>query len=137
METGRSKLPIIVSIPFYTDDRGTLLPISIAGLPFDVKRIFTISKMKAWRKRGGHAHKECWQAIYCLEGLVVAKVRPVGSDKSETFVLTDPSDMLIVPAMNFITMENDREGTVILVLCSHEYDKEDYIYENQPANSPI
>jgi dTDP-4-dehydrorhamnose 3,5-epimerase-like enzyme len=130
METGRSQLPVeLITLTGYPEQRGYLLPINFSEFTFPVRRIFTISKLKPWQRRGNHAHKECWQAIICLQGLVVAKSRPVDSEKTSVHLLAEPSQCLIVPPLNFLMLENDREGTVILVLCSHEYDQEDYIHE--------
>jgi hypothetical protein len=86
--------------------------------------------MKAWRRHGGHAHKECWQAIICLEGLVIAKIRAIGDEKSQVFLLNQPTQCLVVPSGYFIVLENDREATVILVLCSEDYDRAEYIVED-------
>ena len=112
----------LIQFAQYIDSRGVLVFGEIGSeLPFTVQRVFWMIHTPASAIRGGHAHKECHQFLVALKGSVSIKCGGVN------YVLDSPYIGLYVPPKNSITLSGFTEGSVILVLCSHKYNKEDYI----------
>lgn len=107
------------------NERGTLGIINIEEVPFRVKRIFYIYDVPRNGVRGAHAHKECKQFIVCQKGKILVSVATKG--KNFSFTIMD-GQTLFVDKMTWLTLSFMREETTVLVLCSHEYDAADYIY---------
>ncbi len=101
----------------YYDGRGRLCIFD--HLPFDVKRVFTITEATA--PHGDHAHKECHQIIICHQGDFAATV------EDRTYLLYTPMEGLWVPPGLRVTLTNFSEGASAIVLCSEHYSEKDYI----------
>ena len=59
--------------PVFKDQDGTLVPIELKDLPFEVKRIFYVCNVPKGEERGMHAHYETKHRIFFLlqkEGLL-------------------------------------------------------------------
>jgi dTDP-4-dehydrorhamnose 3,5-epimerase-like enzyme len=104
----------IIELPTYKDGRGSLT--TVEREPFEIKRAFWLYDLRDMR--GGHAHKECYQLIIAVHGLVTVKV-----DGKEV-LLMDPGIGLHVSPGHFVELSG--AGTA-LVLCSDYYDEDDYI----------
>lgn len=113
----------IINLPEIIDEKGKLCVIEKI-LPFEIQRVFYI--YNASQKRGAHAHKKTTQALIMLNGKCEIYVND-GKQK-ETFVLDKNNQCLILEPKDWHTMDISRDG-ILLVLSSHHYDKEDYIYE--------
>jgi len=109
-----------------TDENGSLIVGELqAGLPFLVKRIFTVLDVPNGETRGIHAHRECEQFLICMRGSVTAIVDD-GTRRAEV-VLDDPSVGLYMPAMTWGTQFGYSPDAVLVVLASDLYDAGDYI----------
>ncbi len=117
-------MPHIITLPSFTDSRGDLTVIE-KSLPFNIKRVYYI--YNANDLRGGHRHKLTQQALICVAG--VCSVFVDDGYRQQTFLLDRPDKCLIVDPQDWHTMKNDSKQTVLLVLASEYFDKEDYIYE--------
>lgn len=117
-------MPKLISVPSYTDDRGSLSVIEKI-LPFDIKRVFYIYNVRL--SRGGHAHKKTRLALICLAGACTVKCNN-GLEKS-IWRLEYPNQCLILEPNDWHTMNEFAHHSILLVLASHEYDENDYIYE--------
>lgn len=107
-----------------TDDRGTLIEVSKAGVPGHAWRRAFILSTTAPAVRGGHAHKLCSQALIAIAGGSVVRSRgPVGELE---FHLSSTTEALVVPPMNWLDIEMSQNAT-LLVLADREYESEDYI----------
>jgi len=114
--------PRLIHLAQYIDDRGVLVFGEIGSeLPFIVKRAFWMIHTPTSAVRGRHAHKECHQFLVALKGSVSVETPIV------TYRLGIPHVGLYVPPDNSITLSEFTNDSVILVLCSHKYDKSDYI----------
>lgn len=111
-----------------SDSRGSLTVIDdiAAALPFSVKRVFYIYDVDS-SVRGGHRHKETYQAAICLNGSCVV-CNDDGEVESE-FVLDAPSKCLILEPKDWHQMKSFSTGAVFLVFASESYDPDDYIFE--------
>ena len=116
----------LFSIPTYKDSRGSLSVIEKI-IPFDIKRVYYIYDVDD-SERGYHAHKKTIQALIMLKGscdVFVGKIH-----KYIKYKIDSPSKCLLLNPEDFHWMSNFTENSVLLVLASEEFDKEDYIYEN-------
>lgn len=112
----------IITLPTIKDERGSLTVIEKI-LPFSIKRVFYIYDVNS--PRGGHAHKKCLMALIALKG--VCQVFVDNGEKEEQFILSSPSECLLLDPQDWHTMEF-KEGAILLVLASEYYDKEDYVF---------
>jgi len=105
---------------------GDLTPIEeMVDVPFDIKRIYYITKVPKGIERGFHAHRKLHQVLICLNGSVKIKVE---NPKEESeFILDDTSVGLYIGPYIWRQMYDFSEGAVLLVLASDYYDESDYI----------
>lgn len=114
----------LIQIPTIKDERGTLTVIENI-LPFDIKRVFYIYDVGS--KRGGHRHILNQMALISLNGSVEIYVQ--SSNKDFNFRLDSPDKVLILAPEDWHTMDNFTKGSILLVLNSHSWDKNDYVHE--------
>ncbi len=116
----------IIKLKTFADERGALTVIDKV-LPFEIKRVYYIYDTKA--SRGGHKHKKNRQALISVAGSCQINVRTENGMKS--YVLDSPEKCLIIEPGDWHTMDNFAKGTVLLVLASEHFDKDDYICEEK------
>ncbi len=104
---------------------GSLIPIEFNGLPFAPKRIFIVKDVPRGTTRGKHAHKECLQLLICLKGSIRIYTSAKGIDNE---VILFPNETILVPTMTWCEQEYLTGDDILLVMCSKEYDKDDYIH---------
>jgi len=115
----------IISIPTFIDSRGSLSVIERI-LPFDIKRVYYIYNVDD-SERGHHAHKITSQALIMIHGSCDVYV---GSQNNPIkYELESPEKCLLLMPEDFHWMSNFSNGSVLLVLASHNYDPKDYIYK--------
>ena len=110
----------------FEDDRGSLLPIEFNSLPFTPKRVFIVNNVPINCIRGEHSHYNTKQLIICTNGIVKVLLDD-GLNKNEYILYKNQSILInemIWDSQQFLT--NDAE---ILVLCSTNYDSNDYIID--------
>ncbi len=108
------------------DKYGHLTPIeSRNDIPFEIKRVYYITKVEAGVTRGFHSHRKLHQVLVCLNGTV--KIRLKNPDEEEVVELNDPSKGLYIGPYIWREMFDFSEGSVLLVLASEFYDENDYI----------
>ena len=95
------------------------------GVPFDIKRIFTVMAKKN-EIRGNHAHKICQQLLVCVSG----EIEVICDDglNQRIYRLSEMGKGLLIPAGMWATEKYINEGSVLMVLCDQVYDKNDYIF---------
>ena len=110
----------------YLEKRGNLIPISFSkNLGFKVKRVFLISGKKKLI-RGNHAHKKCIQSFVQLIGS--SRIEIQNKKQKKIFALDSKKKWgLTVFVRNWVKIEFKSKENLVLVLCSHDYDKKDYI----------
>ena len=96
-----------------------------AEVPFDIKRIFYVWDVPDNETRGKHAHYECDQLLICLKGTL--KVLIDDGSQKKVQILDSPGQGLLIPA-GLWAEETYIDNAIMVVLCSHEYDTEDYIH---------
>ncbi|MFN7052847.1 MAG: sugar 3,4-ketoisomerase [Gemmobacter sp.] len=119
--------PVLLQLPRHVDGRGSLGVIEAADLPFDIRRIYYLHDVPMGAVRGEHGHKRLEQLILCMHGQVEIILND--GHRQFPFTLTDSSTGLYLPPglwrrLRFLVPE-----TVVCVLASRPYEKDDYIYE--------
>jgi dTDP-4-dehydrorhamnose 3,5-epimerase-like enzyme len=105
---------------------GYLSFLNIGDLEFVPRRIFYVTGVSAGSVRGGHGHYEDKQYLICLRGSV--RVTLVSKDKKITHYLK-PNDYCLMDQMTWGEQEYLTGDEILLVLCSTEFNKEDYFYD--------
>ena len=105
---------------------GSLVPINLnEDIPFEVNRIFYVYYVGDVQQRGQHAHYKNEQILICLNGKCGVVCKDGINEKN--YVLDSPSMGLYIPEMIWDEQFYYTKDTVLLVLCSMKYDREDYI----------
>jgi len=105
---------------------GHLTPIEGSkDVPFDIKRIYYLTRVPENTIRGFHAHKELQQVLLCLNGKVTISVATPYEKKLIT--LDDPAKGLYIGPMIWREMYDFSPGSVLVVLASEYYNEDDYI----------
>ena len=94
-------------------------------VPFDIKRVYYISKVPEGTRRGFHAHKKLKQLLFCPYG-EIQLILDNGCIKEE-LTLCDPSIAVVIERPVWREMLWIKQGSVLCVAASEEYDSKDYI----------
>lgn len=113
--------PQIVQAQDRTDARGGLSVFD--PLPFTPARAFVIHDTAPEAVRGGHAHKTLTQGIVAIGGS--ARLMVIGLATMDSYDLTGPSQILVVPPMHWVEIA-EIHGS-LLVLADAPYDEADYV----------
>ncbi|MEH7393581.1 sugar 3,4-ketoisomerase [Bacillus sp. JJ1474] len=109
-----------------SDRYGNLTPIEgKVDIPFEIKRVYYITKVEKDITRGYHSHKKLHQVLICLNGSVKIKLKNPYNE--EVIELNDSSVGLYIGPFIWREMFDFSEGSVLLVLASEPYDESDYI----------
>lgn len=94
-------------------------------LPFEIKRIYFISKVPEGTRRGFHAHKNLKQMLFCPYGKIQLILE---NDKCrEEMELSDPSIGVVIEETVWREMLWLQKDSVLCVAASEYYDPDDYI----------
>lgn len=105
---------------------GHLTPIEgRKDIPFDIRRIYYITKVPENTIRGFHAHKELQQVLLCLNGTV--KISVSDPFEKQIFTLDNPSKGLYIGPGLWREMYDFSPAAVLLVIASEYYTEDDYI----------
>ena len=115
----------IIEVPTISDERGKLTVVD-GHLPFAIKRLFYIYDVT--QPRGGHRHIETQMGLIALNGSIEIYCQTPKDD--QPFILNNPAQVLLLDPEDWHTMNKFSKGAVLLVLCSHSWNKEDYIYDS-------
>lgn len=102
---------------------------STHDFPFDIKRIYYISKVPEGVRRGFHAHKELQQLLFCPYGRI--QIILENADQREEIELSDPSIGVIIDKPTWREMLWLQKDSVLCVAASDFYRVEDYIRDYQ------
>ena len=118
----------IITLPKHFDPRGNLtVAEQLKDIPFELSRAYWVYDVPGGESRGGHAHKECVEFIIAVSGAFHVTLDD-GLQK-KTYLLNHPWQGLLVRTGIWRTLDDFSSGAVCLVLASHPYDEDDYLYE--------
>ena len=117
------------TLPKHGDkDRGILRYLNFNSLGFKPQRFFFITDVPARQTRGGHGHFKDRQHLFCVKGKIFITLYT--SSGEQKFVLEEGDscfmDRMVWSEQTYMTGED-----VLLVVCSNEYDPEDYFYDKK------
>ncbi len=114
----------IIDVPTITDNRGSLSFVEYEQiLSFVIKRVYWLYD---WQKeRGGHAHKQLKQFIFCTHGSVELILDD--SIKRESIVLDSPNKGVCITQPLWREIINFKNNPQLVILASDIYKEEDYI----------
>jgi hypothetical protein len=94
-------------------------------IPFDIKRIYYICDVPKGVQRGGHAHKNLSQLMFCPYGEIIITLDD-GNERID-IPLDDPAKGLMISNLTWREMTWVKDGSVLAVAASSLYDPDDYI----------
>ena len=97
----------------------------IHDIPFDIKRMYYISKVPEGVRRGFHAHKILKQLLFCPYGRIQLILDD--GNRREEIELSDPSIGVVIDKPIWREMLWMEKNSVLCVAASEYYDVEDYI----------
>lgn len=120
-----------IYFPENGDERGRLVVVEGGGatVPFDIKRVFYIYGSDSTVVRGQHANMKTEFVLINVSGTSKVKVKDGNNEK--VFELNKPHMGLYIPAMIWKDMYDFSEDSILLVLASEHYDKNEYIRDYQ------
>ncbi len=125
-------MPNLLVLKTLTDSRGCLTVVE-KGVPFPIKRVFYTYRVPAGAVRGRHAHRRTRIALVAMAGS--CEVSGCGLDgESWRFLLTNPTECLVLEPGDWHQMAFLEAGTILLCLASEEFDPEDYVYDHPDGN---
>lgn len=114
---------------------GVLVPIEVEKqIPFKIKRLFYVFGVNSNSPRGKHAHYKTEQILVCLNGKVKCTCKDVFG-KEMTVVLNYPTKAIYIPEMIWDEQIYMSDKSILLSLCSTEYDLDDYIPDYEEFQS--
>lgn len=119
-----------IDLPEFADARGRLTALDHGALPFEPVRVFFVSDVPAGTVRGGHAHRRSDQLLICLAGRI--EIALDAGTGPEVVVCRPGGAGVLVPRGVWAQQTYVEKGSILLVLCSHAFDPEDYIGEPAP-----
>lgn len=119
----------LLSFPEFGDDRGRLAVVeggADKNIPFDIKRIFYIYGTKPETVRGGHVN--IYSEFFFINICGKSKIKVADQGLNERiFVLDKPNVGLYLPRMIWKEMYGFSPDSILLVISSEYYDKNEYI----------
>lgn len=94
-------------------------------LPFNIKRVYYISKVPEGGHRGFHAHRNLKQLLFCPYGRILLVLENENGRKE--IELSDPSIGVIIEKTTWREMIWLQKNSVLCVAASDYYDEKDYI----------
>lgn len=118
----------------HIDNIGRLTPIEFKELPLTPVRAFVVTNVPAGAARGGHAHLKTQQYLYCVEGLIKVLLND-GTTNNE--FLLEKGQGVLVKEMVWDSQIFLSGKDTLLVFCSTEYNREDYITDFEDFKKQI
>lgn len=108
------------------DARGSLLAVEEGGVPFVMRRAYTISDVAQTDiRRGEHAHKKTDQVIFIVKGGLTLHLDD-GTVQQELRLSENSLGIRLGPLL-WHSMSDFTPDCVVLVVASDHYDESDYI----------
>ncbi|NQV81672.1 MAG: FdtA/QdtA family cupin domain-containing protein [Alphaproteobacteria bacterium] len=113
------------------DARGTLtVAQGLADLPFEIRRVFYLTDLRPDQPRGGHAHRETHQAIFCLSGSVELQTKGREQIDDQSWILDEPSTGIYLPPMTWVDFRATSPTALCIVFASTVYSEDDYVHDS-------
>jgi len=120
-------MPQLIDLSTFGSEEGKLTVFEKI-LPGDLKRVFYIYGVLGDQERAKHGHINASNALIAVAGSCRIRVTQSGKQE-ETFILSSPSQALILPPGDWHVMDQFTPDAVLLVMSNQYYDKNDYFFE--------
>ncbi|NLG03649.1 MAG: WxcM-like domain-containing protein [Clostridia bacterium] len=116
----------VLEFPQKGDNRGQLVIVEgTMDVPFEIKRIFYMYGSDPEVVRGRHANRKSEFVLINVAG--TSKIKVDNGEESKVIELNHPHMGVYIKTMVWKDMYDFSEDSVLLVLASEHYDKEEYI----------
>ena len=116
----------VINLQNFTGSDGSISILEFAySEAFSPQRLFFVHNVPPNKSRGFHAHRECAQLLIAANGVCTLDV--VRGEKKLKVIMDNSERAVLVPRMTWATQTYGNTDSVLIVLASHPYDKEDYI----------
>lgn len=95
------------------------------NIPFKFRRIFFITNLSQKVTRGEHAHKKCYEVIFCISGSFDLHLND--GVKKQVITLNNPGKGVLVKEAVWIKLTNFKKASMVLVIAKDDYLEKDYI----------
>jgi dTDP-4-dehydrorhamnose 3,5-epimerase-like enzyme len=120
-------MPKTINLSTFINPTGKISVIE-KKINFKIKRVYFIYDIKG--DRGGHKHKKNTQFIICLKGSCDLLIKNKKKKINKVFKLRKPNKGIKLFPDDWHKMININKNTILLVLASEYYNKNDYL-ENE------
>ena len=118
----------LIELQKIQDPRGNLtVAEGITQIPFDIARAYWVYDVPGGESRGGHAHKRLKQLVIATSGSFTVTLD--NGKERKKYLLNHPWQGLLIDTGIWRTLDDFSSGAVCLVLASHRFEEEDYIYD--------
>jgi len=118
----------VIDFDVMGDDRGSLVALEgCVHIPFDIKRVFYVYGTEGEVSRGDHANRKTQFVLISVSGECKVTIRT--PTESTVIKLDSPHKGLFLDRMTWKEMHDFARDSVLLVLCSENYDQSEYIYD--------
>lgn len=104
---------------------GELYSFDSSDVGFDFRRLYYINNVTNETTRGYHAHKELYQALVCLNGVI--EITLDDGLSQHKYILDNSSKVLKIGPGIWREMTWKKENSILCVVASDKYDEDDYI----------
>ena len=98
---------------------------TLSDIHFEIKRVYYIYGVDRGVERGGHAHLNLIQILFCPYGSIELKLDD--GENVNTITLDDPSIGLVLSPIIWREMNWKIKDSVLCVACSDKYMESDYL----------
>lgn len=118
----------LIELQKIQDPRGNLtVAEGVTQIPFDIARAYWVYDVPGGESRGGHAHKRLKQLVIATSGSFTVTLD--NGKERKKYLLNHPWQGLLIDTGIWRTLDDFSSGAVCLVLASHRFEEEDYIYD--------
>jgi UDP-2-acetamido-3-amino-2,3-dideoxy-glucuronate N-acetyltransferase len=116
------------AVETYADSRGSL---TIFDPGFPIARVYFVREVPDFETvRGNHAHRSCQQFLVCMNGSLRVIVESLNEQEPIRATLSAGEAIRIDP-LQWARQYGFTNDAILLVLCSHAYDPDDYIRDRK------
>lgn len=116
----------VIQLKKFVDERGTLQPFEYqSNCPFEIKRIFIISDVPSYLKRGKHKNIVSKHLLVCIKGS--CQIKCIEKDVETIYNLDSQEKGLYINSGIYKEMYNFSEDAILLCLSDTLYNPDEYI----------
>jgi hypothetical protein len=116
--------PRVTSHPVFEEDRGALLAVELADVPFGVRRAFVVTGPPGGADRGDHP-APCAEAIVLVSGCVTLRIGSPDAPTADELCLDAAGQSAVVRRGEHVSYRLHDEHSRILVLAEEPYEGRD------------